>query len=146
MGTQPWARSGSSRSVLKLKTLVANGGYTIVRISLVFLVYLATANAVNLAKCGAKLKEAQDGVWNATNSTSPAPELHLLYEQCVAECGGGIGDVNLKSFSQSFGAWLLPWIALMFQIPFGAECKWYICVSLSFEALTGCSQIRSKMS
>jgi hypothetical protein len=111
---------------LEPKTLMTDGGYTAARVSLVFLMfmgYLATANAVNLAKCGARLKEAQDAAWNATNPTSPPPELHLSYEQCVAECGGGIGDVNLEAFSQSFGAWFLPWIALMFQIPFGAECK-----------------------
>jgi len=80
-------------------------------------------NAANLVKCGARLQAAQQGAWNATNSTSPAPILQLTYEQCVAECGGGIGDIEWEAFSQTFGAWFLPWIALTFQIPFGSECE-----------------------
>jgi hypothetical protein len=147
MGIQPWTRSGSSRSILESKTLMTNGGYTTAHISLVFLVfmgYLATANAVNLADCGGELKKAQEAEWNATNPTSPAPKLELSYEQCVAKCGRGIGYINLEAFSQSFGAWFLPWISLMFQIPFGAECKRYICISSPFGALTRCSQFPSK--
>ena len=91
----------------------------------VFTVCLADVGAVNLRKCGTILQAAQQGAWNATNGTSPAPALQLSYRQCVEQCGGGIGDVNWEAFSQSFGAWFLPWIALMFQIPFGAECTWY---------------------
>ena len=49
--------------------------------------------------------------------------LQLSYEQCLALCGGGMGDIDWETFSQSFGAWFLPWIALMFQIPFGSECE-----------------------
>ena len=89
-----------------------------------FVVCLATsADAANLGVCGERLKEAQQNAWNAANGTSPAPTLQLTYEQCVAECGGGIGDINWGTFAQSFGAWFLPWVALMFQIPFGAEGK-----------------------
>lgn len=148
MRTQPCIRSGLSWPILESRTLVTNGEYTSARVLfvlLMFMGYLATASADNLAKCGERLKEIQDAAWKATNSTSPAPELRLSYGQCVAECGGGIGDVNLEAFSQSFGAWFLPWIALMFQIPFGAECKRYIRVSSPFGALTRCFQTRSKM-
>ncbi|KAF9648211.1 hypothetical protein BDM02DRAFT_3096835, partial [Thelephora ganbajun] len=52
------------------------------------------------------------------------PPLNVSYEQCLAECGTGMGDIDWQGFSQNFGAWLLPWIALMFQIPFGAEQPW----------------------
>ena len=106
---------------------MVNGGYTIARILLAFLfvstVCLSGVDAANLGKCGARLQAAQQGAWNATNSTSPAPVLRLTYEECVAECGGGIGDIEWEVFSQTFGAWFLPWIALTFQIPFGAECE-----------------------
>jgi len=93
---------------------------------------LAAVDAVNLNECGTRLRAAQEGAWNATNSTSPAPALHLSYEQCVTECGGGIGDVNWEAFSRTFGAWFLPWIALMFQIPFGAECALDLDIFLPF--------------
>ena len=149
MGIHSWTRSGSSQSILEPKPLTTNGGYAIAHILPIFLIFmgcLATANAMNLANCGEGLKNAHDTAWNATNSTSPPPKFHLSYEQCVAECGGGIGDINLEASSQSFGAWFLPWIALMFQIPFGAECKWYIHISSPFGVLTRCPQVPSKMS
>ena len=139
MRIQPWTRSGLSCAFLEPKTPTINGRFTIARISLAFLVFmggLAGVDAVNLAECGKTLKNAQQGAWNATNSTSPPPTLNLTYEQCVVECGGGIGDIKWETFSQSFGAWFLPWIALMFQIPFGAECKRHIYVPLPFGTLT----------
>jgi hypothetical protein len=108
------------------KVLSVDGECPIARISLAFLLvamgYLTGVDAVNLGRCGKRLQAAQRGAWDATNATSPAPALHLSYEECITECGGGIGDVNLEAFSQSFGAWFLPWISLAFQIPFGAEC------------------------
>jgi len=129
---------------------VINGGHTIARASLVFLLVfmrcLATVDATNLRECGTRLQAAQEDAWNATNSTSLAPVLHLSYEQCVAECGGGIGDVNWEAFSQSFGAWFLPWIALMFQIPFGAECALNLDISLPSGMLTRFSQIHLRTS
>ena len=39
------------------------------------------------------------------------------------ECGNGVGDIDWEALSGNFGAWLLPWIALMFQVPFSAERK-----------------------
>jgi len=102
---------------------VTNGGSTIALVYfLVSLGCLTSVGAVNLRQCGARLKDLQEGTWNTTNSTSAPPPLHLSYEECILECGGGTGDINWDKFSQSFGAWFLPWIALMFQIPFGAEC------------------------
>jgi len=63
----------------------------------------------------------------------------MTYEQCLAECGGGLGDVNWSVFSQSVTTWYIPWIALIFQIPFGAEgepfCFCY--VMLAFNILNG---------
>jgi len=111
---------------LESKVSATDRGCTIARVLLAYLFVslgcLTSVGAVNLRQCGARLKDLQEGAWNATNSTSSPPPLHLSYGECIAECGGGTGDVNWDSFSQSFGAWFLPWIALMFQIPFGAEC------------------------
>ena len=126
MGIRPRTRSGSSWLNLESTASTTNRGPTIARVLLAYLVvslgYLTSVGAVNLRQCGIRLQGLQEGAWNATNSTSPAPLLHLSYGECLTECGGGTGDVNWDAFSQSFGAWFLPWIALMFQIPFGAEC------------------------
>ena len=45
----------------------------------------------------------------------------FTYEQCVQQCGGGVGEFKWTMFSQDFSTWLLPWFALMFQLPFGAS-------------------------
>ena len=75
--------------------------------------------------------EQQNTEWNATRGlTEPPPPFSLSYERCLVECGSGLGDINWKGFSQTFGAWLLPWIALMFQMPFGAKgesCNFLAC-------------------
>lgn len=150
MGIQPRTRSGLSRSILVPETSMTKGGSTTARILLIlFLVSLeclTSVGAANLIQCGERLRDAQQGALNATNSTSPPPLLHLSYAECVAECGGGTGDVNWSQFSQSFGAWFLPWVALMFQIPFGAECTCHFSASLPFGVLTRDSQLRSKTS
>ena len=125
MEIQPWTRSGSSRSILEQKASVINRGCTIAHILLVFFAFLGGltgVGAMNLIDCGKVLRAAQEDAQNATNSTRPLPPLRLSYGECVNLCGAGTGDVNWDSFSQSFGAWFLPWIALMFQIPFGSEC------------------------
>ena len=94
----------------------------VVPLVILLVAFTSRVDAVRLTACGARLREQQAKEWNATHDpTEPPPPLSLSYEQCLVECGAGLGDVNWRAFSQSFSAWLLPWIALMFQIPFGAE-------------------------
>jgi len=83
--------------------------------------FMALVDAVNMTACGARLQKQLNATWNATYEMESPPPLRLSYEQCLVECGPGMGDVNWQALSPNFGAWLLPWIALMFQVPFGAE-------------------------
>ena len=94
-------------------------------IVLQFAAQIPRADAADLTACGARMQEQQNAARNTTNTTELPPELRISYEECLVECGAGMGDVNWQGFSQNFGAWLLPWITLMFQIPFGAERKSY---------------------
>ena len=55
-----------------------------------------------------------------------------------------MGDINWPGFSQNFGAWLLPWITLMFQIPFGAERKSPQYFASVFCLTRGCSGTQSR--
>ena len=87
-----------------------------------FAAQIPCADAVNLIACGARVQEQQNATQN-TCTTEPPLALCISYEQCLVACGPGMGSVNWQNFSQNFGAWLLPWITLMFQIPFGAERK-----------------------
>jgi hypothetical protein len=88
-----------------------------------FVAHVPCIGAVNLHQCGVGLQEDQE--WNPTLNTTdpifpPSPS-NLSYEDCVAWCGSGVGDPNVQDLSQNFGAWFLPWIPLMFQIPSGAD-------------------------
>ena len=43
----------------------------------------------------------------------------LTYKLCVTACGSGQERFNWSIFSQQFSSWLLPWLALVSQLPFG---------------------------
>lgn len=101
--------------------------------------YPLAARAVNINVCGDRVRAKRAEAWNATHSSVPPPPLQITYEQCLVECGEGLGDFNWSVFSQSVTTWYIPWIALIFQIPFGAEgeplCFCY--VLLAFDVLNG---------
>ena len=89
---------------------------------LLLVAFTGRVDAIKLWKCGANLQQQASAAWNATHDSSePPPPFSLTYEQCLVECGPGLGDIDWGDFSQTFSTWLLPWIALMFQIPFGGE-------------------------
>ena len=44
----------------------------------------------------------------------------LTYEFCVEACGASQEPFNWTVFSQQFSSWLLPWLSLVSQLPFGA--------------------------
>ena len=94
--------------------------------------------AVKINQCGERLREAQDAVWNATHPSVPPPPFQLSYEQCLVECGEGLGDISWSVFTQSVTTWFIPWIVLIFQIPFGAEGEFlHPYVLLIFDILNG---------
>ncbi|KAI4524038.1 hypothetical protein K525DRAFT_282007 [Schizophyllum commune Loenen D] len=45
----------------------------------------------------------------------------VTYDQCQETCGSGREPFSWATFSQQFGNWLLPWLALLSQLPFGAN-------------------------
>src|ERR1700756_3444240 len=45
----------------------------------------------------------------------------LTYETCMALCGSDNVPFIWGEFSQQFTAWLLPWLALISQLPYGAD-------------------------
>jgi len=47
----------------------------------------------------------------------------ITYDLCVSQCGDGQEPFKWTIFSQQFSSWLLPWLALVSQLPFGANDK-----------------------
>jgi hypothetical protein len=47
----------------------------------------------------------------------------ITYELCLAACGVGSEPCRWSVFSQQFSSWLLPWLALASQLPFGSNDK-----------------------
>ncbi|KAL1723902.1 hypothetical protein EV715DRAFT_285961 [Schizophyllum commune] len=45
----------------------------------------------------------------------------ITYDACWNTCGGGPETFRWDTFSQQFGNWLLPWLALLSQLPCGAD-------------------------
>ena len=45
----------------------------------------------------------------------------LTYDRCVADCGPGSVDFNWYTFSRNFISWLVPWLALISQLPYGTR-------------------------
>ncbi|KAG2151540.1 hypothetical protein DEU56DRAFT_778456 [Suillus clintonianus] len=56
-------------------------------------------------------------VSNASNATS------ISYSMCASQCGTGQEPFQWAIFSQEFSAWLLPNLALISQLPFGAQYR-----------------------
>jgi len=61
--------------------------------------------------------------YNGVLVADPAQAVGLTYSACKQWCGSGQEKFSWSVFSQQFSAWLLPWLALVSQLPFGAESR-----------------------
>ena len=89
--------------------------------------------ATNFSDC---LTNIQNGAWNGSEIMGPngtdnqghsvpfsVNTTAITYRQCQYACGSGPEALNWSVFSKQFSAWLLPWLALVSQLPFGDEQK-----------------------
>lgn len=79
--------------------------------------------AVNFTQCLEDFKQnpsAVGGVDSRGQPVSPAEAVGLTYQTCTAKCGTDWETFIWKDFSQLFSSWLLPWLALLSQLPFGS--------------------------
>ncbi|KAJ6551596.1 hypothetical protein B0H19DRAFT_174053 [Mycena capillaripes] len=98
--------------------------------SIVFLLLLilGAVGAVDFNQC---LNDVQNGLWGTdgalNNDGNPVTNLSdttsITYELCKKACGTGPEPFVWNIFSQQFSAWLLPYLALVAQLPFGATDK-----------------------
>ena len=48
----------------------------------------------------------------------------ITYERCIEWCSSAPENFDFPTFSRKFTAWLLPWLALISQLPFnGSDSK-----------------------
>ncbi|KAJ7596399.1 hypothetical protein C8J56DRAFT_287348 [Mycena floridula] len=98
---------------------------------LIFLIWLVrpTMASFNALQCVATAVASpelyRDGWKNAMGDrvTDPLLVVGVSLEVCKQACDGPPRP-SWATFSQQFAAWLLPWFALISQLPFGAATRW----------------------
>ncbi|KAJ7139089.1 hypothetical protein C8R44DRAFT_301108 [Mycena epipterygia] len=81
---------------------------------------------VNFDTC---LQEVRSGQWGTIGGTDNSGKAvsnistatAITYDLCLRACGSGAEPFMWNIFSQQFSAWLLPYLALVSQLPFGAN-------------------------
>ena len=82
--------------------------------------------ATNFTQC---LTDFQNGTavggvdYDGQLVSNPRDAVGLTYDACRVSCGTGHEKFDWSVFAQQFSAWLLPWLALVSQLPFGAEIR-----------------------
>ena len=92
-----------------------------------YLVYFARATA-NFRQCLSDIQKLPQGTTGGLdNEGHPVANIStataITYQLCVSACGEGQEAFQWSVFAQRFSAWLLPWLALISQLPFGARLK-----------------------
>ena len=96
---------------------------TSARALLLLLFFSPLVAAVNFTQCLDDFRQNSSaicGVDSQGRPVSPAAAVGLTYQTCAARCGTGSESFNWRTFAQLFAAWLLPWLALLSQLPFGS--------------------------
>ena len=81
------------------------------------------AAATNFTQCLEIFKanpNATGGVDSHGHGVSAADAVGLSYGTCTEQCGSTAESFSWREFTQLFSAWLLPWLALISQLPFGS--------------------------
>lgn len=98
---------------------------TLTRTLFLLLFFSSLVAAANFTKCLENFSQEPDGTVGGVdlrgNPTTPAKAVGLTYETCTARCGESAEKFNWNAFAQLFSTWLLPWLALISQLPFGFD-------------------------
>lgn len=104
-----------------------------IRLFLLLLPFLkgAYASDINITDCFVKFRNNANltldasGLVNGNGGNVPSSGIMnavgFTYETCLSQCGSGTQNPTWANISQQFGAWLLPYLALISQLPFGAR-------------------------
>ena len=93
------------------------------RIFLLLLFFSSLATATNFTDCLDKFRNdpnATGGVDYRGRPVSPADAVGFTYQTCKHQCGWEAESFDWGQFAQLFSSWLLPWLSLLSQLPFGS--------------------------
>ncbi|KAK7457050.1 hypothetical protein VKT23_010353 [Stygiomarasmius scandens] len=103
-----------------------------ITIMMLFVLFFITAvspalASTNFSQCLLDLQSGRLGKDGGRDNNGNIVEISrataISYDLCVSACGSGQEPFNWSAFSQEFSSWLLPWLALTSQLPFGAHDK-----------------------
>ncbi|KAJ7242964.1 hypothetical protein C8J57DRAFT_1366610 [Mycena rebaudengoi] len=91
-----------------------------------FVLIIPALAVVDFDQCLADVRTGKWGTTGGTDNTGhPVSNITqvtaITYDLCVTACKPAQGPFNWNLFSQQFSAWLLPYLALVSQLPFGAN-------------------------
>lgn len=92
-------------------------------VSLIPAIVAKTNFDVCLANVRAGLYGQDGALDNYGNPISFANATAVSYDLCKSACGTGPESFVWAVFSAQFSAWLLPWLALVSQLPFGSQLR-----------------------
>ncbi|KAG2085394.1 uncharacterized protein F5147DRAFT_644888 [Suillus discolor] len=104
-----------------------------IRLFLLLLAFLegAYASNINITDCflnfrlNANQSLDPSGLVNGNGGNVSSSDIMnavgFTYQMCLSQCGSGTQNPTWSNISQQFGAWLLPYLALISQLPFGAR-------------------------
>jgi hypothetical protein len=90
---------------------------------LLLLLFSSLVVAKSLGQCLQDFQKdpgAVGGVDSWGHPTSPAAAVGFTYKACTKQCGSSPMPFVWGDFAQLFPSWLLPWLALISQLPFGS--------------------------
>lgn len=89
------------------------------------LLHPVATTAVNFTQCMIDIRHLPPGTLGGLDSNEKPVDIAnataITYDLCISRCGTGSEPISWSGFFQQFGAWLLPWLALISQLPFGAR-------------------------
>jgi hypothetical protein len=94
----------------------------------IVLFLLPVAASVNFDSCILEVRNGTYGsVGGTDNNGHPVLDISkatgITYDLCIRACGASSEPFVWPTFAQQVGTWLLPWLALVSQLPFGANDK-----------------------
>ena len=97
-----------------------------------YIIFLAlflipTAASLNFVQCLTTFKELNITVggtdYDGRPVINPQDAVGLTYSACVQHCNLKQEPFDWTAFSQQFSAWLIPWLSMVSQLPFGAKSR-----------------------